>query len=251
VLYVDGEMNANDIQERLNRLCELLQVPADAADNLTFVGADWQDGFLPRLDTPEGQAALDPFVEQADLIVLDNRSCLFDPEGEKDATAWQPAQDWLLSLRRRGKAVLGVHHSNRQGGARGHSKAEDALDVAIKLSRPDDYSAEQGARFLIEFDKARGIHGKAVMPFIAKLSGGGWVVEEIERASGDAIEMRIREYLRLAAEAGDSPKSANAALRAAGVNRNRGLKVWGRLFSAKVIQKKDSRFVVVETEHEL
>ena len=35
------------------------------------------------------------FVDAADLVILDNRSCLFDPEGEKDASAWQPAQEWL------------------------------------------------------------------------------------------------------------------------------------------------------------
>ena len=39
-----------------------------------IVAADWQEGFIPRLDTPEGQAALEPFVDNADLIFFDNLS---------------------------------------------------------------------------------------------------------------------------------------------------------------------------------
>lgn len=103
------------------------------------LAADWQDGYLPRLDTLPGRLAIEPFVAQADFIILDNRSSLFDPEAEKDPTAWQPAQDSLLSLRRRRKAVLIVHHSNRMGGARGHSKPEDVMELLIKLTRPEGY----------------------------------------------------------------------------------------------------------------
>jgi hypothetical protein len=129
VLDIDGEMASPEIQERYAALGERLGLPA--TPNLTIVAADWQEQFLPRLDTPEGQAAVEPFVENADLVFLDNRSCLFDPESEKDPAAWQSAQDWLLSLRRRGKAVMLAHHSNRQGGARGHSKPEDPMNLLM------------------------------------------------------------------------------------------------------------------------
>ena len=75
-------------------------------DYLLIVAADWQHEYLPRMDTPEGQSSIEPLVENADVIIFDNRSCLFDPEGEKDPTAWQPTQDYLLSQRRRDKASL-------------------------------------------------------------------------------------------------------------------------------------------------
>src|SRR5262249_1689565 len=145
VLYVDGEMDSREIQERFERLNMQMCATVPPLErngvfealntNLVVVGADWQETFVPRLDTREGQEAIEPFVAEADLIILDNRSCLFDPEGEKDASAWQPAQDWLLSLRKRGKATWCVHHSNRQGGARGHSKSEDILNLMMKLTR--------------------------------------------------------------------------------------------------------------------
>jgi hypothetical protein len=186
VLYVDGEMASEDVKERFELLCKLLGVSRQlgllAQNNLTIVGADWQEEYLPRLDTLEGQAAVEPFVEAAELIMLDGRSSLLDPEGEKDPTAWQPAQDWLLSLRKRGKSVVMAHQANRQGGSRGHGKAEDAIDVNLKLSRPEGYTADRGARFLVEFDKARGVHGPAAESFIATLvDTEGWVVEDPKR----------------------------------------------------------------------
>jgi hypothetical protein len=226
VLLVDGEMSAQELQERFALLSERLCIPTTAG--LTIVAADWQEQFLPRLDTDGGQAALEPFVEAADLVILDNRSCLFDPEGEKDPSAWQPAQDWLLSLRHRGKAVLLTHHSNRMGGARGHSKSEDPMNLLIKLSRPEDYSQEQGARFIVTFEKSRGAHGSSVAPFSAQLTPTGWRTEAVE-AQRQTAANKILEYLRLADEAGDRPKSANVAIAKARVNRNEGLRVWAEL----------------------
>jgi putative DNA primase/helicase len=227
VLIVDGEMASEEIQQRIDMLLDKLHAPR--TDRLSVVAADWQNEFLPRLDTPEGQQAIEPFVDRADLLILDNRSCLFDPEGEKDPSAWQPAQDWLLGLRRRGKAVQLVHHSNRQGGARGHSKPEDIMNVLINLTRPEDYTANQGARFIVEFDKSRGAFGAAVAPFIASLEADGWKVEPLEDDSNDNAIAKLIEYLVLAEGAGDPPKSANAAITKAHVGRNQGLAAWASL----------------------
>ena len=63
------------------------------------------------------------------------------PSPAEDRPGKQPAQDWLLSLRRRRKAVILVHHSNRQGRARWTHKPEDVMDLLVKLSRPDGYTA--------------------------------------------------------------------------------------------------------------
>jgi putative DNA primase/helicase len=253
VLYVDGEMASEDVKQRFALLCEMLRVPRQlgllADRRLVVVGADWQEAYLPRLDTLEGQMAIEPFVKAADLIVLDNRSSLFDPEGEKDPTAWQPAQEWLLSLRRKGKTTLTAHHANRLGGARGLSKAEDVIDLNLKLSRPDDYSADQGARFLVEFDKARGVHGPAAAPFVAALKSEGWRVEGPKRAD-DGARVALREYLRLAEAAQAPPKSANAALGRVKVNRNAGLAAWGAMLKAGEIEERKDGYYLREADDE-
>jgi hypothetical protein len=235
VLFVDGEMAGRDIQERMLLLCRLLQVPFTAA--LTVVASDWQDDYLRRIDTPMGQALIEPFVEQAEIAIFDNRSCLFNPDAEKDPTAWQPAQDYLLSLRRRGKAVLVAHHANRMGGARGHSKSEDAMDCLIKLARPEDYQQDQGARFNVTFEKSRGAHGAGVAPFLAHLTADGWITESIDGQKQVGAADKLLDYLRVANAADERPKSANAAIGKIGINRNIGLAAWADLLKSGVIRK--------------
>jgi putative DNA primase/helicase len=191
VLVVDGEMPAETIRSRTMTLAEALGITENPP--LTIVAADWQPDYLPRLDSPEGQARIDPFItDDTALIVLDNASTLFDVEAEIDPSAWGAAQAWLLSLRRRGKATLLIHHANRLGGARGHSRREDIMDVILKLSRPSDYCQDQGARFLIEFPKARGFFGKAAEPFIATLTSDGWVTNGTDEASSPDADLRQR-----------------------------------------------------------
>lgn len=233
VLLVDGEMPADMIRDRLARQAALLGIRR--CPRLVTIGADWQPDYLPRVDTPEGQALLEPFVKGADLVILDNRSCLLDSEGEKDPAAWQPTQDYLLSLRRRGKAVLLVHHANRQGGARGIGRAEDVMDVVVKLSRPEDYTPSQGARFRVEFDKARGLHGEAVAPFVAALTEDGWLMESVESAESNGAEQKLREYLATAAEVGELPKTAGTAVREAHVKRDTGLRAFARMKAAGAV----------------
>jgi putative DNA primase/helicase len=226
VLVIDGEMAAEELQQRLRLLCEVLHVVPD--ENLVLLAADWQRSYLPRLDTADGQDAVEPFVSRADMVILDNRSCLFDPEGEKDPTSWQPAQDWLLSLRRRGKGVLLAHHANRAGGARGHSKPEDAMNLLLKLSRPEGYVQDQGARFLLEFEKARGVHGPAAAALVGSLTSEGWNVEGAEREE-DAVTRKLINHLLVTEKLAERPKSASATVRGAGVNRQAGLRAMADL----------------------
>jgi AAA domain len=237
VLEIDGEMDGREIQERDRVLGDAINVLP--TDNLITIAADWQDDYLPRLDTVAGQELVEPFVADADLVILDNRSCLFDPESEKDPTAWTPAQDWLLSLRRRGKAVIVAHHTNRQGGARGHSRPEDVMNLLVKLVRPDDYHADQGARFRVEFEKCRGAYGAAVAASTMQLTAGGWLLEEDHPHATNSTVQKLREYVRAASAAGDRPKSASAAIRAAGVNKQKGLEAWAALLRNADISKHD------------
>jgi putative DNA primase/helicase len=76
-------------------------------------------------------------------------------------------QNWLLRLRRKGVAVLLVHHAGVNGRQRGTSRREDALDLVIGLRRPADYSPEEGARFEVHIEKARSIVGEGASPFEA------------------------------------------------------------------------------------
>lgn len=48
-----------------------------------------------------------------------------------------------------------VHHTNKSGTQRGTSGREDSIDISISLVHPGTYSIQDGARFVIHFNKAR------------------------------------------------------------------------------------------------
>jgi putative DNA primase/helicase len=114
---------------------------------------------------------------------------------ENEADDWLPMQRFLLELRRRGIAVILVHHAGRNGHARGTSRREDILDTVISLKRPEDYEANHGARFVLEFEKARGFSGEDAAPIEATLvidptSGAiSWEFGPPRDAFGRAMEM--------------------------------------------------------------
>jgi len=192
VLYIDGEMPATSMQERLKKII-LMSNESYNCDYEFFhlLTPDQQDRPMPDLSTQEGRDAIEPFIDDSDCIFLDNISCLFRSGGENDSECWQEAQSWALDLRRRGKAVVFVHHAGKSGSQRGTSKKEDILDTVITLKHPDDYKAEQGACFEIEFSKARHFFGNDANSFIVQLIEDDheqWRWEERESSENMLIE---------------------------------------------------------------
>ncbi len=170
VLYLDGEMPGAALQERVSR--HVISDPKEPAPGfLRFATPDLQHGAMPDLATQDGQQQIEPLLDGVDLIVVDNLSCLARRGGkENEGESWLPVADWALSQRSQGRAVLFVHHSGKGGAQRGTSRREDMLDVVISLRRPQDYVATEGARFIVAFEKARGLSGDAVKEFEASLT---------------------------------------------------------------------------------
>jgi putative DNA primase/helicase len=168
VLYVDGEMPIASLQERLKAISIGIDgnVPIDG---FRMLAADQLEGGI-NLSNEEGQNSLDPLLDGIDLLVLDNLSTLCANVSESASDSWVSIQTWLLGLRRRGIAVLLVHHAGTNGRQRGTSRREDTLDTVVALRRPEDYSPEQGARFEIHFEKLRNrVDGVGAIPFEAKV----------------------------------------------------------------------------------
>src|SRR5262245_36224508 len=69
VLIIDGEMASDELKGHLLSLAEWLGIP-QALATLKIIAADWQEDFLPRLDTPEGQRFVEPHVADADWIFI-------------------------------------------------------------------------------------------------------------------------------------------------------------------------------------
>jgi hypothetical protein len=167
VLYVDGEMPLIALQERLQSISA---AAGDIANNgFQLLAADYVESGI-NLSCEQGQQSVEALLPETDLLILDNLSTLCSGRGENASDAWLPMQQWLLRLRRKGLAVLLVHHAGTNGRQRGTSRREDALDTVIALRRPENYSPDQGCRFEIHFEKLRNrLDPAAAAPFEAGL----------------------------------------------------------------------------------
>lgn len=200
VLYIDGELPAHVLQERIAPLVDAL--PVDQHIDFNFLTPDMQtEGMMPDISTPIDQGLLRSAVENADFIVVDNISCLVRTGKENEAESWIPVQNWALGLRRAGKSVLFVHHSGKGEGAspRGTSKREDVLDLIIGLGHPIGYEAEQGCVFEVKFRKARNFrNAEEVKSFQAtyihtEFAAPSWQWEGVEERNQDKIERLYKD----------------------------------------------------------
>lgn len=195
VLYLDGEMQANQLQERIRSLSHRYQ--SWDSSNLILMPCGLQAGAMPDLSSRVSQEALEPHLESVDLIVVDNISTLCRTGMENEAESWRSVQDWLLRQRANGKSVLLVHHSGKSGEQRGTSKREDILDAVISLKRPEGYHASEGARFEVVFEKTRSFSGDDAQSQIVRLME---TPEGFEWESEKALESTFDQIVRLSNE---------------------------------------------------
>jgi len=216
VLYVDGEMPAITMQERLSALACGMAAPEHAMQNFAILTPDMQPRSMPDLATVAGQNALEPFLIGVKLLVLDNISTLCRTGKENESQSWQSMQSWLLDLRRRGMAVLLVHHAGKSGDQRGTSAREDIMDTVISLRRPKIYNMAEGARFQVHLTKARGIVGDDALPFEVHLCAENnllhWEMQELAEAEMEQLKRLLGEGMTVrecAEEMGISKSAAH------------------------------------------
>ena len=110
VLYVDGEMPCQELNERIEGL--------GGVENLAVLNHEvlfHRSGKVLNLADPVMQDALTERMlkDGVKVLFLDNLSCLFSGVKENDADAWEVVLGWFLTLRRHRIAVVLVHHSGR------------------------------------------------------------------------------------------------------------------------------------------
>ncbi len=227
VLYLDAEMAGAVMQERVASF-----IPADAsedlADNFRLFTPDLlpEGQPLPDLSTVAGQQMVEPLIDdKTRVIIIDNLSAWCRTGKENESESWIPVSNWLLTLRRRGIAVLLVHHAGKNGEQRGNSKKEDLLDIVIQLKRAGDYDPRTGAAFTWAVTKGRHLYGDDATELDLTLTIDNgvarWAFKEAEASSAERI-------LALA----DESMSCSMIAEELGINRTtvwRALKKAGRL----------------------
>lgn len=199
VLYLDGELPGAVLQRRM--AMHLPDTEPAPGYLKVFTPDLLPDGVpLPDLSTASGQRQIEAMIEDdTALIVIDNLSAWCRTGRENEAESWHPVAGWILQLRRRGMAVLLIHHAGKGGQQRGTSKREDLLDVVIGLSRPKDYDPRQGAVFVLEFTKARNLSGDGAESLELELGGDEeravWQCRTVEASTFDRVVALANEGL--------------------------------------------------------
>ena len=178
VLYLDGEMPAYLMQQRVADAIRWVGNPEK--NFLRFYSWAFEDNPAPDLSTLEGQARVDAVIGDAKVIFVDNLSAFCRTGKDNEAESWRRMDDWLLSHRWAGRAVVLIHHDGKSGHQRGTSKKEDKLDTIIQLVPPFEADKNVGAHFEIYFRKNRHFWGADTRPLEIKLGAEGWTFSEVK-----------------------------------------------------------------------
>jgi len=155
-LYLDGEMSAEDVQDRQKQLVlsgekkSPLYVYSDAYAN--YLGLP-RANLLSETWRKKMQSILT--ARHIKLWVIDNLASLCPGIDENSKKDWSPINEWLLQLRFAGISTILLHHTGKGGAQRGTSAREDNLDTALILKHPPDYNPEDGCSFVVNFSKSR------------------------------------------------------------------------------------------------
>jgi putative DNA primase/helicase len=160
VLYVDGEMGAAELG---NRLALFGPLP----DRLSIVPHDRPGGARLDLGEEDGIVRLMAAWNDPQLLVLDTLSALTpSARANRNPERRDGLHCFLLHLKQSRRAVLMVDHADRRGALDGTARHASAADLVMAL-RPSGPTAGGNARFEIHFEKTR--QRVPLMPILAEL----------------------------------------------------------------------------------
>lgn len=139
LLYIDGEMAADEVKGRLLKLeAGMGPFPAWTFENFRMLThEDFENGIDDLATAGRGRRMVEHEIAEhrSEIVVLDNLSCLVRTGSENEAERWADFANWLLRFRRKGVTTLFIHHMGKdeKRGARGSTKLEDTLNSSIRL----------------------------------------------------------------------------------------------------------------------
>jgi hypothetical protein len=176
VLYIDGEMHPSFLQKRMRQLFTPLGEENPAAPFRLISASQVSQRHHERINLADNQwrKTVSQYLKahnEYSILIIDNIASLFSGINENNKQDWDPINQWLLSLRDMGKAVLLVHHAgkSKKSGQRGCSSRIDNLDNVILLSKVQSPTDRKGTAFEVNFDKCRNVKPGMDRPFIVSI----------------------------------------------------------------------------------
>ncbi len=199
VLYVDGEMQLDELRQRTTALMDTPPVASLAflTSQLVYQRCGGKDLILTSQAMRDEMVAILEARPDIRVLILDNISCLFSGINEDSKQDWEPINAWLIRLRHRGLSTILVHHAGKGGQQRGTSGREDSLDTVIQLARPTGGDARDGCHFHLSFTKCRSTTGESVAPLDVRLATVNerlhWVWTPLEVSTLDQARCLVAE----------------------------------------------------------
>lgn len=229
VLIVDGEMNVQDLQERVKTLLDTGAVDGvdrrELGSNLLIMPRQFQNPRAAFYDItdPISQGRILSRMEKegAEAIIIDNlTTCADGLADENDAVAFKSIMGFLLMMKQAGKTAIVVHHANKSGNDfRGSTALEATFEATLGLRRPPVVK-EGSASFIASFGKFRGKGNDTLRPRVWTLGDAGWAVEDDDGGQDgriiDALKtLRYVNQQELAKALGMSQPSVSRSLKRA------------------------------------
>ena len=190
ILYVEGELPATDIRDRVNSLAEpfIERVKKFNAKEMYFLTLDdleiagFKHGFEPIAISNDEEKAkrnrkmIERLIEKIRLkhgvypvLFLDNITALTTID-ENKSTDWSGLMMWLMLLKTKGVVIIFFHHVGKSTGtASGSNLAQRLVDTHIILRRLPEkakFEDHDGVQCSVHFDKFRNFGGRNAKPFM-------------------------------------------------------------------------------------
>ena len=212
VLYVEGEMDASNIQDRLFSIEDAYEREGKTLnkDYLFFsVLADQPEMHFHSLTADVGRENVEITAKQIEertgqkpIIYLDNITALTVMQ-EKEGADWVELMHWLSRLRNKGYHVTFLHHPTKTGQtASGSNIKERSIDIDMKLATPDEKTMiaekEEGhTQMHIEFKKWREHkntwHSKERIAVLSRSSGKWDIYPMLTKTQRGVLDLLKKE----------------------------------------------------------
>ena len=185
VLYIDGEMNSDELRLKINMIKAGYGDKGIAPIHLISAGST---GTINILDTA-WQKDIEPELKDYDLIIFDNLYSLTENRNFEI----KPLLRWFKKLNKLDIAVVAVDHSNREDKIQGSVEKERAADTIIELSiinknadvkNGDDNEGEEMIN--VSILKARSLPPELTKPLLLKkiYTQNSFKLEEVQQTTG-------------------------------------------------------------------
>lgn len=176
VLLVDNELMRRGLFDRL-WLLDGSNEKSLKYDGLHIITSESCGGTFWNISDPEAQKKYNQIIEQKkiELIIIDNYFSCAEPilRHDTDLTIWHRIRPWFRHLKKKGVAVILIHHANKDGGQQSGTQLRyNDADIVVQLKAALSEDKYAGSVFDFLFPKGRWFFGKDKEPIRVKYSEG-------------------------------------------------------------------------------